>query len=155
MSRPIIYLDIDGVLNSHRNRDSIGPIVEDDTGQHAPRIDPRNAEPLQWLLQESGAAVVLSSAWRLHRDVDELAEWLHQNGLTGIEIVDQTGPEGPSRYSEIKDHVDELEPATPWVAIDDDPSVGRLRHRVVTDEAFGLTWRGAEKALAILQAQES
>jgi len=153
MSRPIIYLDIDGVLNSHRNRDSIGPIVEDDTGQHAPRIDPRNAEPLQWLLQESGAAVVLSSAWRLHRDVDELAEWLHQNGLTGIEIVDQT-EQGKSRFAEIKAHVVELAEGTPWVAIDDDPSVGRLRHRVVTDEAFGLTWRGAEKALAILQAQE-
>lgn len=152
MTRPIVYLDIDGVLNSDAGRGEF--IVDDDTGQHAPRIDARNAEPLHWLLQESGAAVVLSSSWRLHRDVDELADWLHVQGVAGIEIVDQTGQD-KSRFAEIKAHVRELDPGTPWVAIDDDTSIVRLRHRVVTSEASGLTWRGAEKALRILQAQES
>lgn len=81
----IIFLDIDGVLNSqlfyvHGRPGGVG--LRSD-------IDPVPVEFLNELIADTGAKVVVSSTWRLGRSTEELQTLLNQSGFTG-EIIGKT-----------------------------------------------------------------
>jgi hypothetical protein len=92
--RKLIFLDIDGVLNSHQwwhERPKIpsdvlmrNPSVDEDHN-----LDPVNMERLNRLVRETGAQVVISSTWRITRSLLQLREVLHRNGFIG-QIVGTT-----------------------------------------------------------------
>jgi hypothetical protein len=52
-SRPIIFLDIDGVLNRCGNPHGVGRMFE-----------PECVHALKWAIEKTNAAIVLSSSWR-------------------------------------------------------------------------------------------
>lgn len=52
-SRPIIFLDIDGVLNRCGNPNGVGRMFE-----------PECVWALSWIVEKTNAAIVLSSSWR-------------------------------------------------------------------------------------------
>lgn len=88
----IIFLDIDGVLNSNEwasrrfeetSMDSIAssyPFYE---------FDPLLVKNLNKIIDKTGAKVVVSSTWRLGRTKEELQEILNGVGFTG-EVIDVT-----------------------------------------------------------------
>lgn len=56
---PLIFLDIDGVLNCRSTRQQFNDVVG---------IDPAKVAILKRILQETAASVVLSSTWRFDQD---------------------------------------------------------------------------------------
>lgn len=76
MIRPLIFLDIDGVLNNHA---TIAASKGSDSSLHS--IDPACQARLQAFIDETQAEVVLSSTWRLF---DNAREALRDIGLSWI-----------------------------------------------------------------------
>lgn len=80
----IVFLDFDGVLNSHLYFKSTprGKELHDD-------IDPEAVARLNTLCTETGAKIVVSSTWRLGRPVDALQAILDARGFKG-EVIGKT-----------------------------------------------------------------
>jgi hypothetical protein len=100
MNNKIIFLDIDGVLNSElwytAFRKKINdPIIEKDLVSNAfgatsnkveilsQDLDPHTVARLNDIVDLTGAGVVITSTWRMGRECDELQEILDGAGFTG------------------------------------------------------------------------
>lgn len=88
MHPPYLFLDIDGVLNAHERQTN---------GWTS--IDYRKVEALNMLLENTGAKIVLTSAWRyfLHRgemNLHGLNGLLATHGLTWPSVIGVLEPEG-------------------------------------------------------------
>ena len=102
----IIFLDFDGVLNSHKymGSDAYKKETQGMTGgqvmklAHHAHIDPAALKILNKLVDQTGATVVVSSTWRIIYSVEELNKMCKARGAT-FTIVDKT-PELPRRFSE-------------------------------------------------------
>lgn len=89
MSRPVLFLDIDGVLNSLRylknNPGAFDPV-------QGPRsIDPEAAGRLNSILERTNAMVVVTSTWRLSYSIKRLESLLRSRGCPAIKIAGFTG----------------------------------------------------------------
>lgn len=69
----ILFLDIDGVLNSYRNN-------KKNYGRPRP-FDPEGICALNKILKETGAKIVISSSWRYMYNMESMAELLMLEGL--------------------------------------------------------------------------
>mmetsp|Transcript_2167 Transcript_2167/g.6090 ORF Transcript_2167/g.6090 Transcript_2167/m.6090 type:complete len:299 (-) Transcript_2167:16-912(-) len=161
----VLFLDIDGVLNTSGAEGEARPYVV---------FDDALMLRLGSLLERSGARIVLSTSWRKH--LSYLNHVLASYGLLGP-VSPRSGPERPiasemrtpvfadprRRDLEIlrwlQMHQDELG-VEGWVALDDmdllafPDTRSRLERRVVrTDPAVGLTETDVELALALFDAQ--
>jgi hypothetical protein len=135
--KPIIFLDVDGVLNT--------PMTWG--GRREKGMDADKVERLNALVEELDALIVISSAWRHAYTLTELKQFLHARGLSNPErIIDITPTiELSRRGEEIKKWFAENGFAdTPFVAIDDqwedsfDKHIGR-EHYVLTSIRDGIT----------------
>jgi len=125
---PIIFLDIDGVLNDVAfldKRDVSGPRVWD--GTWSDMINPAAVARLNRILDATGAHVVISSSWRIARTNEQILETLRGHGFTG-RIVGRTDSLG-ARFMEIRMYAahHRLER---WIAIDDG-NMSELGERMV------------------------
>lgn len=85
----VIFLDIDGVLNSTPYLDSIDHIlIEQKEAYSKERFDPIAVERLNRLVDSTGAKIVLSSSWR-HYGVEKVQELMKQRGFRGT-LFDRT-----------------------------------------------------------------
>lgn len=88
MITKIIFLDIDGVLNSqlyYKTPAGERPVNLGFCGD----IDTEAVERLNELIKETGAKVVISSTWRLNRTLEEMQEILNKRGFVG-EVIGMT-----------------------------------------------------------------
>eukprot|EP00746_Dinoflagellata_sp_MGD_P030020 gnl/MRDRNA2_/MRDRNA2_171120_c0_seq1.p1 gnl/MRDRNA2_/MRDRNA2_171120_c0~~gnl/MRDRNA2_/MRDRNA2_171120_c0_seq1.p1 ORF type:complete len:279 (+),score=62.54 gnl/MRDRNA2_/MRDRNA2_171120_c0_seq1:97-933(+) len=145
---PLIFLDVDGVLNHPK-------------AINAPRrLDPAKLQLLASLVKRTGAAIVLSTTWRVNALsklalIDSLCEvGLFEDCIVG-ETPDITQHE---RTREISAWLDDHPPASSsrWVALDDlelgyeNPKL-MSGHFVCVDSAIGLSERDVEQAAALLE----
>lgn len=76
----IIFLDIDGVLNSDNWFQTL-----EDRGESLESLesdfDPEAVKNLQHIIDKTGAKIVLSSCWRLTKTVEELQKLFNKIGL--------------------------------------------------------------------------
>ena len=142
----IIFLDVDGVLNSKYTN------ARSPEG-HVGVMDSK-VKLLSKLVEETNADVVISSDWRLIKDADYqyLINKLRYKGR--IEIRGETPNLSWShRGTEIKSYLDD-HPTDAWVVLDDivfsDFEIVE-GHLVLTDPEFGLTEADVEKAKRILE----
>lgn len=175
-----VFLDIDGVLNSerwfeycHKNIDkhervSNHPFYE---------IDPESVKWLNYITDQTGAKIVVSSTWRLGRTIAELTEILQKCGITG-EIIDFTPnmcftrdaqatiPRGCEIDSwlrakgfrrinwskELQKEYAEESQVKNYVILDDDSDMlyGQREHFIKCPFSTGLTKKQATKAVKIL-----
>jgi histidinol phosphatase-like enzyme len=157
----VIFLDIDGVLNS-------GNYVKNpniDFDDPAYQIDPEAVVRLNKITDATGAKIVVSSTWRnAFREhptpVPALQECLQSYKITG-EVIDMTVDKPNAirnrRGKEIQvwldTHYSEIEK---FVIIDDDVDMGRLRsHQVKTLFEDGLQDSHVERIIEILGKRES
>ena len=87
----IIFLDIDGVLNSEkwyieRFDKNLYPNLEN---HHLCEFDPLTIEQLNLLTDKTNAKIVISSTWRMGRTIDELKKLFEEVGIKG-EIIGVT-----------------------------------------------------------------
>lgn len=160
----VIFLDIDGVLNVYeQGRDQYGQIFH----KHF-------EDNLKWIIEETGAKLVISSTWRFS-GIENLRNMWKERNLAG-EIIDitidcyQLIGEGKfehydevERGHEIQEWLDEHQKeVTNYVIIDDDNDMlnsqrsnfvrtaNNINHSDCVDIGYGLTKICAKKAIRIL-----
>ena len=155
--RPVIFLDIDGVLctrfgagwsRTGRRLWRAGAQVR----MPARAIDLHAVARLNDLCNRSNAQIVVSSSWRINRDVPLL---LKRAGFSGAFHVDwRTDADGPARQDEVARWLSTHEPVE-YVVIDDWLlGLEQLRSRLVlVDNYRGLAPKDVDRALELLQGQ--
>lgn len=153
----VIFLDIDGVLNSTRSDEVFkSPLI----------LDPVCCELLVELVQATKAKIVISSDWRLYSCSDSnfnsrwnkafLVERHHQ--ILTEALVGYTDRGGPNRYDEIQRWLEKHKECDKFVIIDDTrllefedkPSSVSSKNFVLVDSYIGLSLDDMETALSIL-----
>jgi hypothetical protein len=166
--RKIIFLDVDGVLNSlaFRGRDDLPPgfggLVDPALDYYARLIDSAALDLLADLVRTTEAELVLSSAWRmkpigvnrLERIFAALGHLLGFVGRTPLPkpVGGSTLLAGRPRGSEIAEWLLEHPDVEAIAILDDEPGgMGRMaRWLVQTDIATGLMQTHVEKAKTML-----
>lgn len=168
----ILFLDVDGVLNSFRTADAFNTGRGDGYGtlafstdfrygqmewsQRAFKLDPIAVILLRKIIEATGAKIVISSTWRLGSCVDhfnkmfECYDW----DTTNI-IIDMTGHPQKIRGEDIRQwlsanaHLN----ITDYVIVDDNSDFypDQTQHNFVkTNPAIGLSCNSLEQAIEIL-----
>lgn len=155
----VIFLDIDGVLNSAAYQAEWG-------GDPPSNVDETRMPLLCRVLEETGAVIVLSSSWRRlwHPDPALRAPGWKAVGESfdryGVEVFDRTPDyEGNNRDREVRDwltaHGDEVES---FVVLDDyGYGWGDLSDRLVQTSYYrgrGLTEDHVKEAIALLGGEK-
>ena len=148
----VIFLDIDGVLNSRQ--------YDLNRGENEGNIDISRLSLLKQLVLCTGAKIVLTSSWRTYWDAngeqtDEIGKELEGSFLhSGITLFDKTPDIDNDRAKEIKSWL-ELHPNVVSFVIIDDMKFGwgELETNVVKTDYLigrGLEVQHVEKAISIL-----
>lgn len=165
----IIFLDIDGVLNSRTYGDSEFYLIST-AGMsdaeimliaHHTHLDPLAIKTLNDLVKRSGAEVVLSSTWRGKYTPEEMTAMLKDRGgdfdikASTPKLFGKISPRIP-RGKEIAAYLSKLEvQPESFVILDDHDDMLHLKPFLVqTTMEHGLTVEDVEKALKILNPEK-
>lgn len=167
----ILFLDVDGVLNSQetfRKRHAAYEAAKAEDAEavlneHAfplGHLDTDLIERLNVICERTGCHIVVSSTWRITRTPEEVAELLTQKGFRyGNVVIDRTGRNADDRRGgEIQDWLDKHPEVTHYVILDDDTAdiIGDYTDKkhpnnfVHTDHKLGLQDADVERAILIL-----
>ncbi|MBQ9429351.1 MAG: hypothetical protein IJU41_07410 [Clostridia bacterium] len=149
----VIFLDIDGVLNSK--------VYDRQRGEADGNIDKTRLPLLKRLADETGADIVLSSSWRRRWEKDPAAcdpagrELCATFAEAGLAILDKTPClEKRSRADEVRAWLSAHPGVQSFVIFDDDIfGWGDLSDRLIATNAYigrGLEERHVERALELL-----
>lgn len=159
--RRILFLDIDGVLNSHAFFDSRGPRL-DGQDMFDRHIDEAALMRLNYVLRQTDAHVVISSTWRELHTLPDLRRGLKRRGFAG-RIIGKTPClerrlrkfslyEPVPRGLEIARWLKRHPPVDSFAIVDDDSDMAHLAHRFVqTDMRVGLTDADADALITLLR----
>ena len=158
---PFLFLDIDGVLNSHAYARKLGKggILG---------IDPEAVKHLQRVVDETGCQIVLSSTWRLGPPgtlADVRGKLIAAGMRSPCPLIDRTPDlsrrenaflyEAVKRGEEVKHWLDALGYEGPYVCIDDDGDFLPCQPLVRTTFAEGMTAAHADQCIAILRGHST
>ena len=153
----VIFLDIDGVLNSKR--------YDNESGINRKVMDPTRLDLLRYIVDETEAEIVLSSSWRQGWSKSENAcsrsgKMIYDEFVAAhIDIYDKTPyfGIGADRSKEIKAWLEENPPVESFVILDDiQYGWGDLEDHVVRtryDIGRGLEEKHVKMAISILNAE--
>lgn len=152
---PVIFLDIDGVLITHRSmrRHSLKETTTD--------VDPNCVAELNRLTAFMQADIVLSSSWRV-KGIEEMRKLLGQWGVAGklidcTPILDNKHPSGvwlsASRTDEIKAWLANNSYHGLYIAIDDEKLWLANRYTIKTAYEYGLTKVLVDRAIELLERE--
>lgn len=144
----IIFLDVDGVLNS------INKLIETYNKTHKPHsgysypFDEKCLENLKLLIQETNSKIVITSTWRKDEEgrrtlLKALSEYELDNKVIGYTpVLDET------RGIEIKQFLISLKETPNFVILDDDSDMGELTPFLIkTNKQVGLTYENVKEAI--------
>jgi len=164
----LLFLDFDGVLNSDDYDPIYLDILRHRQGTDLDRLDPRNCQVLQTILQaEPEARIVISSSWRTHHTQEYLEEILRSKGAKDARVIGMTPSictgwkdDYRQRSLEIQWWLSQWDtqygvlPATPidgFAILEDQEDMCALReHMVWTDPRHGLTEEHVAKVISTL-----
>lgn len=145
----VLFLDIDGVLNS-RNYIKRKDVDFDNPSL---QIDPDAVVRLNAITKLAGAVIVLTSTWRLAFDMPSqlarMQECLASYNITAS-IIDRTGVQDSGRRYEIQEWLDMNPGVESYVILDDEIIEGFSGHTVRTFFDYGLQDEHVRQALTIL-----
>lgn len=157
MNPPLIFLDIDGVLNSDNT----------DFDPHTAPLDPLNIESFNRIIAVTGAKIVVTSTWRFFTSLENIASYFAEASIQG-EIIGMTpdlraGDDAPieieyTRGEEIFRWLKEQGAVDPencgerFVILDDRGDIEPFLDRhIMTSGQIGLTDADADRAIGMLQ----
>jgi hypothetical protein len=167
----IVFLDMDGVLNSVDFFDGARQESPTHDEHEAPdpksliwwtrMVDPLAVKRLNQILADTEAKVVISSSWRYHVTADRMQEVLEDKGFVG-EVISRTPRQSDSGYrSETRGHeierwlVDNKHLGVEGFVILDDMGPGAFAHMspwlVQSSWARGLLDEHVPRAVTMLQ----
>jgi hypothetical protein len=142
----VVFLDFDGCMNNHS-------FSED---AQSSSISPACVHRLNKILIETGAKVVLSSAWRYMiinkaMTIKGFDYMLRTHGVLSGRLIGHTKADEAisDRGWQIQDWIDENNHFGPYVVIDD-MDMGSMHPSVLCDGSVGLTDEDVERAISIL-----
>ena len=136
----VIFLDVDGVLNDVQ------------TDERSPDgfigIDPLMVGHLKFVVDQTGANVVLTSTWKSEWDRDSSkrsddGNYLHDTLLAqGVEIIDKTEDQVADRGHGIIRYLEAHPEIEKWIVLDDEvyfdfKECGIMEHLIRSRYAFG------------------
>ena len=161
----IIFLDVDGVLNSevwNQNHK-----IETENGF---LIDEKAIKLLSYLVKKSGAKIVLHSGWRfwfdekfspIRKESENFKNLLDKSGLSfydftpdlTTEEIRKNGKFSLAKPKEILLWLNNHSDISNWVVIDDIVLNNKTiqKHQVAPDNKIGLTLADIEKAITLLK----
>ncbi len=156
MRKPFLFLDFDGVLNS----DSTSTMITFHTG-----LDPELVERLNRILDVVDVDVIISSTWRMRYSLDEMKEFLKNEGFRYDSSVKDTtmidhdysdydldrAQDLTERSFEIKRFLQESCEQNQMFVILDDVITNFKDNQVLTCEALGLQDSDVDRAIDILK----
>ena len=140
MDKPILFLDIDGVLNSKQFLTEQKEKGVLDTWHAHTMICPVMLNRLKLAVQMANADVVLSSSWRYMHALDEIEDMFRHHGWD-MKFLGKTPKQGFGyriRGHEVAEWVEENGFAGRYVCLDDDSDFLFYQQLVQTDWAEGL-----------------
>ena len=150
--RKVVFLDIDGVLNS-------GKYITQcpDFDDPAQQLDPAAIARLNIITDMAGAVIVVSSTWRLafHGDLEKLQDCMKSYHIKAP-VIGMT-PNKPNavrnrRGKEIQKWIDDHHEIDKFVIIDDDSDMGKLgQYQIKTLFEDGLQDQHIAQAVVRLQ----
>jgi hypothetical protein len=156
----ILFLDIDGVLNSVKFMKARHEAGERNVG-HA--LDPTAVAQLQRVVDETGCEIVLSSTWRLIHSLSDMRGMLIAAGMRHpVPLIDKTPcldrrhgsiEVNPGRGKEVQAWIDMRMFTGPFCCIDDDTDFMPHQNLVRTDHMEGMTAEHADRCIEILRAR--
>lgn len=182
-SAPLLFLDIDGVLNTDwwlelTHKYGLRWLPRDFTKYSynnpltpelalkclASNIQQDLVMNLRWLVESTGANIVFSSSWRTACSKEIVIEALAQHGFPDAPVIGRTIVKFSSwvRSREIMLWLEEHAMTgkdSAWVVLDDINDQEGVRdipkeHKVITDPNHGLTRQKATDAIALLKQQQ-
>lgn len=157
----VLFLDIDGVLNSQqyfRLQYRAAQLL--DLEHKATQLDPMALTFLDIIIEDTDCQVVISSVWRFGRTVPQLIDLLRSRGFRHTDhILDKT-PDGCGSFRglEIQSWLDanrEQLKVESFVILDDDSDMGDLLpHLINIDGKEGLTGQKAGEVIDYLNNVE-
>jgi hypothetical protein len=166
----VIFLDFDGVLNSSEWFMDNQKLIRESTSllqRGAAELNPVLIRRVLEIIEATGAAVVVSSSWRILHTRDELNEIFKQAGFPQMvdHIIDVTPRDRGQSYNEtrgreieawIKGYEEKNGRLDSYVIIDDDGDM--LSHQrplfVQTSWDFGILPKDVQQAIRILGVQD-
>ncbi len=136
----IIFLDVDGVLNSIRGlKDTYAVTRRPYSGYDYP-FDIRCMYNLKHLVEETNSYLVITSTWRMHEiGKSVLLNELKKYGLDS-RVIGYTDILHRSRGEEIKDYLSKLDVNVNYIILDDDNDFEELEEYLIqTSFETGLT----------------
>lgn len=156
MNNKIIFLDIDGVLNSHRSWIAYNRLPPD-RSKDKYELDPVAVAMVKRVIVDTGAKVVISSSWRLSHDLAAFRNIFAEYGWEDNYIIDLTPRDvmNAHRGTEIEmwmmQNVSSFE-SFKYAIIDDDNDMleYQKRNHIHTEYSDGLSFKNYQKLQEIL-----
>lgn len=152
----VLFLDIDGVLNSNGYFKQVGLNREPYPLGH---LDPKAIAHLNRVVSTTGCKVVISSTWRRSNEPAAIAKYLTQKGFKHAESIISKTPvlDSPITDSKLVKAVERGVEIAAWLSlnkverfaiVDDDADMAHLKkHLVKTDFMDGLTSEKADEII--------
>lgn len=160
----ILFLDIDGVLNSHQSTYLFRDLCQGSEEERYkifkekfPTLDVYNflatefcpiaMSNLHHLVKETECMIVLSSTWRLGAEMEEIKSWFQPSPLVQAALIGKTPAfKWGQRGEEIYHWLMEKCFVGTFAVVDDDGDMDAVReHFVQTSEYTGLDWNVMNK----------
>lgn len=143
----VVFLDIDGVLNSQRSCIAFGGFPHNPTGPERQMFDEVAVRLVAGIVRAAGAKVVLSSTWRKHDN------WTEIGPALGLPIIDRTPCSWKGRRGlEIAEWLAAHPEVESYAIVDDDSDMlpEQLPFFVHTSGFDGLSWSNAKRLAELL-----
>lgn len=140
MPMKILFLDIDGVLNSNRTAVAFNGYPHDFSEKDAVKFDNVAIGLIQKLCKETGCKVILSSDWRYSSTIEEVS---YAFNIACIGCTSITSDYEISRGAEIQAWLNEHSEVTHYAIVDDIAQMlsSQASNFVQTDPEVGLSLR--------------
>lgn len=150
-TKPVLLLDIDGVLNSRAWIYGASKSKGSQLEWLRSMIDPELAAKVAALVRDHECSVVVCSSWRIILEPKDLQGLLaeHEIPFHGV-----TPPSSRNRTGEIRDFVTQFPPRTNWIVLDDSVPEEAFGGRRVVRPRDGLTDLDIARARAILDRRK-
>ena len=148
----IIFLDVDGVLNSYNKLIEIyNKTGKPHSGSNFP-FDEKCLENLKILVEETNAKIVITSTWRKYEnDMEILFNELKKYDLDK-QVIGYTPIINKKREEEIIEYLNKLNIKVNFIIIDDIRDMGVLNDKlIVTSPITGFTEENMKNAIKILK----
>lgn len=150
----LIFLDIDGVLNTGQHLTKLKIDHQPYADHYGPLFDPNAIDNLRKIVDATGAKIVITSSWRYIHGLAGLREmWAERNMPGSIHGVTPTDSFG-NRGDEVKEYLTQISGNTPpqYLILDDECEyVGdQIKRLILTNPLTGITPTIATKAIKIL-----